>query len=93
MAFAAQLEFEFGQGSHYCRNGAPRGSCGVNAFSQGTQHDSALAEFGDGAGDLRDATAEPIDRTDDKGVACAGVVTKAELPVVRGAGCSWALST
>jgi hypothetical protein len=33
-----------------------------------------------GAGDLRDATAEPIDRTDDEGVACAGVVEHRSHP-------------
>ena len=46
----------------------------VSTPSRKTQRDSPFAEIGDGAGDLGDGSAEPVDRGNDHGVSGPGIV-------------------
>ena len=71
---SAQLELQLSEGGHDGGHGAASRRGGVDPFSQGSQQNSSLTEFDDGAGDFGDGSAEAVDCGDDDGVTSAGVV-------------------
>ena len=87
-AFAAEFQFEFGQGGHDRRDGPTGRGGGVDAFADGAQQNSPLTKVSDGAGHLRDRTPQAVDRGDDHGVAFAGVVEQRGQAGSMGAGSS-----
>lgn len=69
----AELELKLGESGHDGSDGTACWCAGIYTFAQGAQHNSALAEIGDGAGYLGDGAPEPIDGSDDNDIALSGV--------------------
>ncbi|GAB1814803.1 hypothetical protein MUNTM_38430 [Mycobacterium sp. MUNTM1] len=85
-ALPPKLELKFGEGGHdRCYRAAGRGG-GVYSFAQGAQQDSALTEFGDGAGDFGDQAAKAVDGGDHDDVVGAGLVQHRGQPRAGGVG-------
>src|SRR6516162_1499472 len=73
-ALPPQLQFKFGEARQHASDHPARGVGGVDAFTKGAQHDSALAKLADCGHHLRSVAAQTVNADHHDSVALTGVV-------------------